>query len=377
MPWRLVLGDILGRPISMLSSFAFEKELEFILNRPARCSFTVPAEEPLVNIVHTDGEPYLSCGNRTIKAYRREGNGKWVLRFAGIVMQVEEQGDPDRATIAVTAFDPLLLLSHRPVRRENGDGKRVVRFANEAGALIAKALVQRTNQYDGISGAVATGSFDAGSTPQTLDFEQTTVGDALVSMTDTGTLDLVFAPLDRTDGILARMSAISKRGKDKSSSVVFAYGLAPYNVTNWSRTRNTDQMANDITLVGGKSNHLLFSAEATASVTKYHRYNDIMTLTDVTQQEFVDALGTELIALRKKPREIIAIEPTPERAPQPFTDYFLGDIVKVKCEVKPALPTGSHQIINGVQRIYGLLIQVDDNGYEKVGQLVCSPDRAS
>jgi hypothetical protein len=377
LPWRIVLCDLRGRPIALYTTFAFEKEFEYVLNRPARCSFVVPAEEPLVNILHTDGEPYLSCGNRTIKAYRREGNGNWMLRFAGIIMQTEEQGDPDKVTIAVNAFDPLLLLQHRPIRRQNGDLRRTVRFVDEAGAIIAKKMVNRTIQYDGPCGIETTGAFASTSAPQTLAFDQQFIGDGLVSMTDTATLDLVFAPVDRTDGILVKMSAIKKRGTDKSGSVSFDYGIGEYNVSEWRRTRNTDQMANDVTIIGGRSNQLVEHRESLASQTKYHTYVDMQTYSDIQTPEFLDALAVEMIALRKKPREIISVTPLPERAPSPWTDYFLGDIVNVQCEVKPSLPTGSHQIISGVQRIYGITISVDENGFEKVAELVCSPDGAT
>lgn len=115
--WQVILGDQQGRSISNISAIAFGKQYTGTLNRPAMFTFWVPADDPRVSGLYTagDGLPYLT-ETRTLRCYRQEAGG-WVLRFAGHIWIVEDDGDAQTQKSAVTAYDPLLLANLRIARR--------------------------------------------------------------------------------------------------------------------------------------------------------------------------------------------------------------------------------------------------------------------
>src|SRR5581483_9775610 len=128
--WRLVLcsnewhGDHFeSHYLSILDGIATGIQLTFGMNRSAELTFNVPSEDPRVNLQYSvDGLPYLSCGLRAVKAYRRVGDGPggWELKFAGRVWSLEDHGDGDTVQTMVTCYDPLKILEKRAVRDKNG-----------------------------------------------------------------------------------------------------------------------------------------------------------------------------------------------------------------------------------------------------------------
>src|SRR4051794_17861967 len=103
--WRIVIADIAGAAIVSVDGIASNKQVGYRWNRPAQLTFVVPSDDQRVNTPHTDGDPFISCSNRVVKGYRLE-SGVWTLRFAGPIMQVEDNGDAESVSTAVTAFDP-------------------------------------------------------------------------------------------------------------------------------------------------------------------------------------------------------------------------------------------------------------------------------
>jgi hypothetical protein len=103
----------------------------------------------------------------------------------------------------------------------------------------------------------------------------------------------------------------------------------------------------------------------------------LIVLSDVKDANLVDALGAEQLALRKAPRDLLTVLPTPEKAPLPFRDYFLGDVIQVYASVgaDQTYPT-TRQSISGSQRVYGLTIDIDDEGVERVSGVDLSPQGA-
>lgn len=375
--WRFVLCDLNGTPISVLSTIGLNRQLQFPLDRPAVCSFIVPSDSPLVNILHTDGEPYLSCGNRVIKAYRKEyDEPTWTIRFAGIVWTLQDGADGDTCKTSVTAFDPFQILTKRIVRDDDGTFNLDVIFDTTPGQTIARNLVDRTISYAGAC-AISTGLGTFTTAPsQTAVYQQEMVATGLIDLCDTGTLDVWFDPLDRTDGILVAMSAGPMRGSTKAS-VVMSYAAPGHSAFQLDRSVSMDTFANAIYMYGGSTSGHLSTQTDTPSQTKYHTYEDLIVLTDVKDAGLVDALAVEQLALRKAPRDLLTVLPTPEKAPLPWRDYFLGDVIQVYASVgaDQQYPT-TRQAISGAQRIYGLTIDIDDEGVERVSGVDLSPQGA-
>jgi hypothetical protein len=369
--WRLVVCDLNGRPITLVSRLARSKQLTVQLNRPRRADFVIAADDPRVNSLHTDGLPYFWPGARTMKWYRKEGTS-WVLRFAGYMWAInpaERDADSSVVDIAVTCFDPMQRLLKRLCRNSAGSFASTVPFTSTPGATIAKALVDRTIQYRGPVGIQTTGTFGGSTTPQTVAYDQYTVGQALIDLTNTMTLDLTFQPVDRTDGILVSMGAVSQRGVDRPG-VIFGYDAIPHSALGFNRTMSMDDFANDITLYSSQK-ALSAHRTAAASINTYGAYEDAQVLTEITAQDFLNTIADTEIQLRKAPRDLLAIKPVPERSPSWQADWNIGDRVNVEW----ASSTGAAG--SGYQRIYGFRMNIDDQGFETIDELIVSADAES
>ena len=63
--------------------------------------------------------------------------------------------------------------------------------------------------------------------------------------------------------------------------------------------------------------------------------------------------------------------PAPERSPRAFKEWYLGDIVRVYASSNLRSP------ISGPQRIYGMPVDISDNGLEKITQMIVASDEYS
>lgn len=374
--WALVICDRFGKPISLISRLARDKQIIFNLNRPTEFSFTVPGDDPRVNRIHDgDNLPVLKPGARIIKAYRMEGT-QWVIRFAGFLWDrnpVERDASSSVIDIACTAYDPMQRLMARLCRNSTGSFASTVTFTSTSGAQIAKTLVDRTIQYADAFvndlGIATTGTF-GNTTVQTVSYDQAFVAQAIIDLCDTQTMDVIFQPVDRQNGIVAVMGAIAQRGHDRPS-VIFGYDAFPHSALGWNQTETMDVFANDITLysaqtVTGKKELSSHRTDNT-SRNSFGVYEDAQVVTE-SSQVFLDALADAEILLRKRPRNLVAFKPIPEKSPSPFGDWFLGDTVQVQASNN----TGA--AISGTQRIYGFTLDIDDQGFEIVSELRVSAD---
>lgn len=370
--WAFVVCDNNGVAIADVSAVAWRKTLTYRLDRSWFASFRIPGDEPLRKILHTDGFPYVKAGRRVLKSYRLE-SGRWVLRFAGRILQVEDEGDENETWTSVTAYDPWTMLYRRVIRNAAGSRNTDVVFAAQAGNVLAKALVDRTITYAGACGITtsAAGCVFETTTAQELQLsEGSSVAAALEELCDTGLMDIYLRPVDRQDGILAEMNVYERFGGDRLEAS-FSY---PGTIAKWKRLEDATELANDLDVMYGprpakrrswtKSTH----SDAT-SITAFGRWEDVMVYEDATQGQ-ASSLGTLALALRKNPRETLAFTPFPERAPLPFLEFDLGDTVPVFADDS----TGEE--IDGVQRVYGFTIQVDDDGFEVVSEITASANVA-
>lgn len=370
--WRYGICARNGRVIALISRLALNKQTRYRLNRPATTSCAVPADDPLVNTAHTDGYPYVNEGNRTLKAWRRE-SGRWVIRYTGLILQCEDEGDEDRLQTLVSSFDPMQLLFRRAIRDEAGRKNVDVTFTSVSGATIAKQLVERTIGYAGpcgiaYSGSGATVTLDgtyATTTPQTITFPRgMSVGEALVALTDTATMDVIFKPVDRTDGALVEMSVAAARGVNKPAAI-FAFASGNHSVQSVRRLRDAGELVNDVELYGQNMSIRSPQTDAASQVV-YGVWEDVRILPDIAQQTFLDELAATELKLRKSPRETLSITPVAEKGPLLFQEYDVGDTVQVYVSSR------LRRSFSGSQRVYGVDLDIDDDGYERVGQLIAS-----
>lgn len=370
--WRFVLCDIDGNYLSDVSGCALGKHFEFELNRPAQCTFRVPADDPRANIKHTDGEPFLSCGNRTLKAYRLNPvTGVWTIRFNGYVEKLTDISENTEVVYSsVVCYDPQQLLNQRLVVSVDGNYTRIVKITSTQLSILAQALVERTNVNYGETGIDTTSGTFGTTTALPFVSQKEYVGPKLVEITNTNLCDVWFDPVDLFTGKMVVMNAAAMRGSDKNAAV-FALGRDPGNILNYTRDQDMSTFANDVILfsspAGALTENVITSRrQDAASITKYRRRQALDVDWDVDQSTLDDVADAELL-IRKVPRQTVSIVPAPQFSATPWDDYFLGDNIFVY-----TTDTATREGIAGTQRVYKISLDVDDDGFEKVTELQCS-----
>jgi hypothetical protein len=377
--WLFVVCDLQGNQIAAITRTGFAKRLIARSNRPLQLSFSVPSDDPLTRILHTDGYPYVTSAKRVVRGYRRE-YGAFTLRFSGVIAQVQDVADADRSLTHVVAVDPFQRLFRRIVR--NAAGSRVLpaglRFTSQQGSVIAKALVDRTNTYLGNSRITTDAGFGAvfeATAAQTVDFpEGTSVAEALMRLADTGTMDLVFDPIDYSSSYHAVFSVVAERGSNKPNAI-FCYGMGNHSIRSFQRLEDGDLIANDVTVYRGPrpskgAAWLRSNAVSAASQTAHDKFESVRYLWEQESAAFTQQLADEERDLRADPRVLLSIVPMIERAPVPFTDYWLGDRIQVYISGDAA-----RQSLAASQRVYGVTISIEDDGFETVEEIVASANQ--
>lgn len=385
--WRWVLTDLNGETLSIMDHLARERQVVRKLVGPSTMTGTVPSDSFEINLHHTDGDPFLSEGNRLLYGFRRENatSPYWVIRASGIVLQVEDAVDTDIASTRFTAYDPWQYLYALPVLRSQFAKTYALDAipASEQGWLLPANGIKypptmRVDQI--ITDILGTtfaamlppggnlnvapmpdgpqnGFFEYGTIEQVPSFgdyypieQGATIGQVLEDIVGTGYCDVVFKPLYDPVGSPGFISSFNvyKGPKGACSSEADDFGFNYGSIFAWDRpsrdlvglTRNQDgtQRANEVQYFNGQGGTPIYSSGRlpfydAASVSKYGPY--------FTQQFFpqalpgrqgviaIKAIAQAQLALRSTHKTTVTVNPAPEFSPEPFIDYDLGDRVPV------------------------------------------------
>ncbi len=159
--WRWFICDRSGNRVMTLTRLAKERKVMIRRNRPSSFVFTVPSDDPQMQVRLGDGQPILAKQYRTVKGYRYEDangypveapNGTWVIRFAGIVWQIQDKGDIDgHAFSTVTCVSPLAMLAKMPLATGTpGQRQHLIFDSIDAGEIIV-TLIDNANTDAGFT----------------------------------------------------------------------------------------------------------------------------------------------------------------------------------------------------------------------------------
>lgn len=373
VPWRFLIGDSTGRPISWLTLAARNRTLSYRLGLPARAAFEVPSSDPNVATLHSDGLPMLEPQVRTLQAWRREqaddGTPIWRLRFSGWVWQIEDAGDADNAVTRVTAFDPLQVLLSRYTGSALA-GDPATAFANVDGGSIVRQLVDWTNATVGPTGVTTSGGVVELTPARSVRYERKSIGQAITELASAfNGFDVWVEPVQSYDdfgvpvydGNLCRLHCYARKGV-LQEEMVYGWGIAPHNVREARRLIDGQTRATRV--IGLGAGGITSTAETPAPLV----LEALESYGDVSNQAFLDALVAEELGFRRKARELVTMVPQPGRSPEPFTHLNVGDLFKVYAG--PRLRGG----FQGVQRCYGFDLAISEEGIEQMTAIVCSPE---
>ena len=407
-PWRWLVTDLETNTITFLDKLATGATITYGLDRGSNAKVSVPSDNPEVNILHTDGEPFVSEGNRLLYGFRREGDGPlWQCRFAGKVLQVEDTGEAENAQTIITAFDPWHTTYQLPMINFDGEFPDTAGFFSfddtQTGVIcltfLRNAIVNSgeimgidmgDNDFATVDNMPGTsywgGPYEAVWSGRTKSKYETTtqidtdcqqgmmVGEVWEQQLQTGTLDIMLTPIYdpvRRPGYMAELSIYERVGR-QADDAVFAWDKPSRNLDRIDVLKDGTKRANTIRYYeqqGGQAVNSGIPISYGPSITKYG---------ETWHQQFypgrimaaVYALETLQLDLLQDGIKTVEWQPTPERMPFLFTEWWLGDTVPIYASDKLRAE------VAGFQRIYGIVLSIDENSFEQVPQVLTSPDSA-
>ncbi len=381
--WRFVVTDLDLTIKTILTPLAASRRATFTLNAPAQASGTVPSDSPEVNILQA-GHPFLDEGRRCLLGFRREGGDvPWVIRFAGIIQQMEdavdENGQPTGHS-TYTAWDPWKYLYSRPVRTAAGDipAQAGVKFpANTPANEIATALLDRSLTYDG-EHHIMTGNIETADIVPKITFQQgTSVGEAWTQLCEAGYCDIYLAPVYDPvvhPGKLVALNIQSLYTRSRYRAI-FSWDRPMRSVHGISRLIDGTLRGNKIqfSVGGGGPSAPVPQQDNFASQVAYGVYWLQRFLPGGSKREVIDLARTELVLLADG-LTTYKVNPLAEVVSRPFIDYQLGDKVVLLASDRLRQAIDENPDSTHPQRVYEIPVEIDDDGIERVSELTFVAD---
>lgn len=405
--WRFISSDLYTHTITVLDRIASDRHVEALLDVPNWLSFSVPSDSPLVNLTYTDDtfdDSSVAEGDRLIYAFRQEETTDlpyYVVRAAGISMQLEDSAGQDVARTTVTAWDPWKYAYFRPAQSEDGDlpaptgtwdGKYLAGTTAEI-VVLTQLLYTITNngiiridagdgsrigegaQYQDWGGTSSyAGTIEVcGALPDDFIVQQgQSVGDVWTAMVTAAYMDIVLTPIwdpVYRPGYTHEMNIYVQAGVDQPDDL-FGWDTPPHSLIGLSRNFDGTTRANNVKFGAGQgaSGGSAPVQTDTTSVDKYGEYWAQQFLPAAVDVATATQMAVWQLGLRKNGRQIVQFSPTPERSPCPFTEINLGDRVPVY-----AKQSAFRQELSGYLRIYGMPIDISDDALETVTGMILLP----
>jgi hypothetical protein len=417
--WRWLVTSVAGEAKSNLDKLATNQSMQFVHDDMAQMTCDVPSDNPEIYRHANDGEPFVSYGRRLVYGFRREspaGGNPWVPRLTGVMTINQDQATADEPVTHITVNDAWAWAKALPVLTPGGYllPEKGYTYKNMRGDQIALDVI--ANAYTWITGRflsggvfpwgaadggaknlfinIADGTFEHTDTIPSFPIQQgATVYDVWQQLTQTGGLDIVLDPIYDPlgqPGVLSVMNVYAQAGSDQPNAV-FGWDMFPRNLIGIDDLLDGTQIENWVQFYAGGL--VAPHASSTASI---HAYGPYFAQKNITQGDSatVNLLALAEIALRKRGKQTLTVDPTPELSPDPFTQYFLGDTVYPWAgrDLPPfsTPPPGldgygnalRHAVRSGQapspHRVYGFQIDLADNQVETVTNLLLTdPDASS
>lgn len=409
--WRYVATNLDSETLTFLSRIALGREFLYHLYGPASASLTVPSNDPEVNILALDDDPFVANNDRLLYAFRREDpdpgvESPWVVRFAGVMQQLHDVADQERSRTTIAAYDPWQYLFNRPVvvnavgTLPTLDGYQ---FFDTDPGLIAAALLADSIASHGptrIDAGVTyqgtafwDGEIETGLPGIDINFQRgISVGEAWQQIIATGGCDIlltpIYDPINRP-GYLCDLSILEQAGSTRNNAV-FAWDQPSHSAASMDRLEDGAQLANKIQFYAGQGGTPIPSLASTfptvtnaASVAKYGQYWATQAFPSMNANAewgkvALQAQAAAQLILRKNGKTTVTFTPVPEHAPELYREYWLGDRVPVyassnfRKELSPP-PTDSGPQTIVYERVYSVQLSISDDGVEAPA-LTLSPD---
>lgn len=378
--WRYILTDLDTVPIVDLEKHARGRSIDFSLNEKIAIRGVVSSDSPLINGTHTDGFPILTEGNRLLYAFRRDYDGlvgssnpPWTCRAAGIVLELTDNGDEQRATTSFVALDPWQYLYSLPLVNPDHpfDGTYDVTYvATPLDEIVVDLLTNigfYTTNLGGAAGIDLAGGTIESLPAITMTFQrETSIGECLDMCCAAG-CDIVLTPIYDpvgAPGILCALNIYAQAGSERN--IVFGWDKGPRSVRNDNRDIDGTQRQNNIRFhlqAQADNTEVTVTVTSPASIARFGDYYGTQYFPAAEQEDTIQGYADSVFAELSEEKRVVTLGPMPERSPEPFVDYYLGDSVKVEAS------RNFRASQSGFQRISGFTVDISDNALESVSDM--------
>lgn len=359
--WRFILVNSSNLEEIGEVKAARNRQVQLALDKPGGVQFEVPLDYGLFKNIEE-----IKHG---IIAYR----GK-VAKHSGMIWNLDEDIDNNRLSVQSTGW--FETLNHRILRENVGYPPFNTGMVN-AGQMVFMAA----------SGSVGTSSYHPGGLLTIANAQQDTwiqegtnkdkmqrilsyakgqgIGAAISQLSE------IEAGFDFWIDPLTRVMSITGWNEvpDKREQIVFGYNWGPHNIEKLGRQFDPSQMVNRMTTLGKFGGGF---AEEKLAQEEFQLFEEMPQLNEVTDPNVLLAYAGGEVLLRARPRQIYSFTPFPysgsKRVPQPLIDYGIGDKVMFTAIKPPRIAIQGQAV-----RVYGMTINITDEGNEKVSALQISP----
>lgn len=391
MLWKFILVN--SNDLSHIGelSQAHGKKLELVLNKPGAASFTYPMDADYSALI----QPFktgIKAMRWDRKASAAAGKAVWNCMWSGYVLPIDESCTDNRMTISCVGW--LARLGRRMLRRQK------IYSAFDDGAIVQDLLADMnlTTAPDSYPVPVPTGSSPATPTWLTWGGTQPNEGvggaTAYVALTDPS---MGPAPRDKTvekySAVLPVIEELSqienggdinvdpltravtwhRRYRRVKDDVTFGFQWGPQNVRAFNRNIETDAQINYIVATGAAGTTPQYAHDV-AQQSEIGLLEESVPLSDVKDNDVLLAYAGAEQIIRANGHITYTVQPFPlpydrqGNVPEAFIDYRVGDQVRLTSVHPPRVNIRGQAI-----RIFGISIDIDDNGVATLGPLQVAP----
>ena len=378
-PWRFIVTDLNSETQTLLDRLCTNRRVVARLGAAWEASGTLPSDSPEVNILRALGtlsdDPFVQEGISLVYGFRRESDvsPKWICRFGGLLLRLEDNADTDLALSNWTAWDPWMYLYSRPVRDpDTGNLPGQFGLSYDAPAdEIAIDLLVSSGAFDGEHHIdESSGQLDPCETVQITFQRGASVGEALDDLMATNTCEImltpVYDPINRP-GIVAELNVAPQLGQQRND-VIMAWDKPSRSLTGLNRLRDGTRRTNEIQYYAGQGGRPVAEYDDATSVATFGVYYEQMFIvgkeTDETESDALRAL-----ALRSYGEVTYRLSPATARSVDTIAllDYEPGDSVPVYAS------SNFREELGEVLRVMEIPIEITDNAEEQVRGMLAVP----
>jgi len=385
MLWKYILVN--SNDLSHIGelSQAKGKKLEVVLDKPGAASFAYP-----MNALYAESIQPYKTGIKAMRWNRLAsiiaGHAVWDCMWSGYVLPIGETVDANSMSISCVGWQQRL--AKRMLRRDKN-------YTNQDDGVIVQDLIteMNTNPSPGDGYPVLTPAGSNPNTPTWLSWGGTQpnegVGGATAYLANAprtkqaakytyagSVIDELMQIENGGDIVVDPMTRVvtwHRKYRRIRDDVVIGFQWGPRNAKAFSRNIEADAQVNYI-LASGAPGTIPQYADDAAQQAEIGLLEEAVALSDVRDNNVLLAYAGGEIIIRGNGLITYSVQPfplpydRPSNVPEAFLDYRVGDQVRLTAVHPPRVG-----IRNQAVRIFGMSIDIDDNGVASLGPLQVAP----